>query len=213
MKSNIKKSMSVALCTALLSTGGLATLTNVAHAEYSDNGICARNTQASWTETLTLQLKRKTGTGSAKVDLKLTQENNQLRLICDFSNVAGIYDYWLSDDYVFGIKTSTGIEENFKLNNDNIGAYRNGNVASKIQKFVDDFNKLKVTVGGGALILFYAHGVNRDDSLTFSGEDIVRPTKTKDYSKGYASRGIKKWENGFDLRANGIYETPFLHKR
>ena len=105
-----------------------------------------------------------------------------------------------------------------QLNNNKIGSFKDGNVITEVEDFIKSFNNLDIPVRDSkctetdVLTIFYAHGVNYNDTLTFSGQHIERPS-SKDYSKGYASRGIDKWTHGFDLRTGGIYETAFFHKK
>lgn len=206
-----KKVMSVALCTILLSGGSLATFTNIAHAD-SNNAMCSRSISQSWTETFNLKLQRKSGFGKAYLKIDLIQNNGKLTLGCNYQSVPSLSDYKFDDTYLFGLKTSSNIYEKFELNNNNIGAFKNGNIASEVKDFIDKFNSLNVSVKEG-LVLLYAHGKNYDDTLTFSGKDITRPTTSKNYSNGYKSRGIDKWTHGFQLKENGIYETSFIHNR
>lgn len=210
-----KKAMSVALCTVLLSGGGLASLANVAHAD-SNNAIYSRSISQSWTETLHLRLKRKVGCGTTTLKLNLISNNNKLTLQLGNNSIPDIYDYKFDDDYLLGIKNFYGVEKDFSLNNKNIGPFKDGSVMNEVNNLIKTFNNLNITLkdssGEDIMTLFYAHGRNSDDSLTFSGQDITRPTTTRNYDKGYKSRGIDKWTHGFELKARGIYECSFMHR-
>ena len=202
-----KKVMSVALCTVLLSGGGLASLSNIAHAD-SNNAICSRSAEGCWTETINLKIKRKSSWEKSTLQLNLVSSGGRIRL--EYAGyVPSLYDYEFADDYLFGT-VSTNNGTNFKrlLDNSGVGAFKNGNIGQKVEALINDFNNANVRTND----FMYMHGTKSNDSMTFSGQEIKRPS-SKGYENGYASRGIDKWKNGFQLLGSGIYECALINNK
>ena len=119
-----KKVMSIALCTALLSGGYLASLANVSNAASVNNEMSTRTTQKDWKQALNLNLRiqRKLGTGKANLQLKLENKNGKvkLELVKDSTIPRDVHDYKFADEYVFGVKSN-----------------RNGKTTEGYFKFID----------------------------------------------------------------------------
>lgn len=210
-----KKIISFTLCTALLSGGSLAVLANVANAD-SNNGICSRSVNNElWRETLKFKIKGRSSSnrGFAEVDMIATSPDNgenNISLRLEYrNNVPSLYDYVFDDNFVLGVKYRDGRSAEIQLGNNGAGApFGNKNIAKNLQEFIKRFNNLNI--GKGDYI--YLHGVKSDDSLIFSGGKIIEYSSKYDYSNGYKSRHINKWQNGFEIIGRGLYECPLLHK-
>ena len=212
-----KKIVSVALCTIFLSAGSLQSITNVSHASTITNQSRATANKELWRVNLNFKLKYRNCPSRkifATVNLIAT-EDRHLKMEYNSSSPTGNLRHLLFDDeFLIGFRSKdyyiqTGQVKTVKWllkNNSSVGTHAYMSDASSLKDFIDEFNKANVKLGD----YMFMHGVNYDDTLTFSSDKITRPS-SKDYSLGYKSRGINKWNYGFELTSRGLYECPLAH--